>query len=73
VTISCAAAGASPREPDEPCTRSASDHDRRAPPAISLQAVEELEDLGSPIGAFIRDRCVVEAGQRVVTRTLFGE
>jgi len=34
-------------------------------PASSGEAVQEFEDLGSPIGAFIRERCVVE------TSTLF--
>jgi putative DNA primase/helicase len=28
-------------------------------PAASAAAVRELEDLGSPVGAFVRDRCVV--------------
>jgi putative DNA primase/helicase len=40
-------------------------------PASSAEAVAELEDLGSPIGAFIRDRCVVEAGQSVEASELF--
>ncbi len=35
------------------------------PPASSTAAQQELEDLGSPIGAFIRDRCIVEQGQAV--------
>jgi putative DNA primase/helicase len=41
------------------------------PPASSLQVVQELEDLGSPISAFLRDECVVAEGQNVETNTLF--
>ena len=29
-------------------------------PALAKQALRELEDLASPIGAFVRDRCSVE-------------
>jgi putative DNA primase/helicase len=41
-------------------------------PASSLQAIEELEDLGSPIGAFLRARCIVERGRCVECGRLFG-
>lgn len=42
-------------------------------PAAASQAVEELEDLGSPIGAFLRDRCVVATGASVTADKLFVE
>src|SRR5262249_6708294 len=32
-----------------------------ATPTSSADAVRELEDLGSPIGAFVRERCIVAA------------
>lgn len=35
------------------------------PPASSAEAVRELEDLSSPIGAFVRDCCVVGPGKVV--------
>jgi putative DNA primase/helicase len=41
------------------------------PPQSSQQAVRELEDLGSPISAFVRDRCVVGGGTRVLISMLF--
>jgi putative DNA primase/helicase len=40
-------------------------------PASSAQAVQQLEDLGSPIGAFLRDRCFVEPGRQVECNDLF--
>jgi putative DNA primase/helicase len=40
-------------------------------PASAKQAVEELSDLGSPIGVFIRDRCEVRDGLSVVCDELF--
>jgi len=40
-------------------------------PASSRQAVEELEDLSSPIGAFLRQNCVVKSGEAVVASHLF--
>jgi putative DNA primase/helicase len=33
--------------------------------------VRELEDLGSPIGTFVRERCIVAAGRTVATTLLF--
>jgi putative DNA primase/helicase len=41
-------------------------------PDASKGLLGELEDLSSPIGAFIRERCVVEPGQRVSVGDLFG-
>jgi putative DNA primase/helicase len=32
------------------------------PPASSADAAQSLDDLGSPIGAFLRDRCIVSSG-----------
>lgn len=40
-------------------------------PASSADAVRELEDLGSPIGAFVRERCVVGSGRTVETTRLY--
>jgi putative DNA primase/helicase len=40
-------------------------------PGAGLEVVEELEDLGSPIGAFIRDCCLIGAGQTARTDNLF--
>lgn len=42
-------------------------------PTSSQEAVREFEDLGSPIGAFVRDRCVVGSDQRVEVSDLFDE
>jgi putative DNA primase/helicase len=41
-------------------------------PASSVEAMHELENLGSPIGAFIRDRCIVAPGEEVACADLFG-
>lgn len=41
-------------------------------PQSSAEAIEELEALGSPIGAFVRDRCIVEAGRSIETQALYG-
>ncbi|MHB1157672.1 MAG: phage/plasmid primase, P4 family [Phycisphaerales bacterium] len=40
-------------------------------PASSTDAIAELEDLGSPIGAFIRERCIVEPGRSIEAGRLF--
>jgi hypothetical protein len=40
-------------------------------PALARQAVTELEDLASPIGAFLRDRCIVGPGHCVECETLY--
>lgn len=40
-------------------------------PASAEEAVQELEDLSSPVAAFVRGRCVVGAGHRVDTDVLF--
>jgi putative DNA primase/helicase len=34
-------------------------------PAASRDAIQDMEDLGSPMGAFLRDRCVVKRDQQV--------
>ncbi len=41
------------------------------PPDSGAQAVSDLEDLSSPIGAFVRECCVVEPGAEVFVRDLF--
>jgi putative DNA primase/helicase len=40
-------------------------------PTSSAEAIAELEDLGSPIGAFIRDRCTIGPGKSVPCQLLF--
>jgi putative DNA primase/helicase len=40
-------------------------------PASSAEAVRALEDLGSPVTAFIRDRCAVGAGRTVEVNRLY--
>ena len=40
-------------------------------PTSSAEAVQELEDLGSPIGAFLRERCEVGPGLAVSCGLLF--
>ena len=42
----------------------------RQPPSAA-EAVRDLEDLGSPIGAFIRDRCYVNPSRSVSITRLF--
>jgi putative DNA primase/helicase len=41
------------------------------PPASSLEVAQELEDLGSPIGAFLRDECEVGPEKEVEIDVLF--
>lgn len=41
------------------------------PPTSAHEAVEELEALGSPVAAFVKDRCVVAAGMRVPCDDLY--
>ncbi|MGH7089362.1 MAG: hypothetical protein ACREFQ_10735, partial [Stellaceae bacterium] len=40
-------------------------------PESAREAVQDLEDLASPIGAFLRERCIVEVGRRVLIGLLF--
>ena len=40
-------------------------------PSASTEAAQEMEDLGSPVGAFVREVCVVEAGAEVDTSVLY--
>ena len=40
-------------------------------PVSATDAIQELEDLGSPIGAFIRERCTIAAGSTVRCEALF--
>lgn len=40
-------------------------------PESSAEAIRELEDLGSPISAFLRERCVIEAGRRIECKKLY--
>ena len=41
-------------------------------PDASAEAIREMEDLGSPVAAFIRDRCIVEPGRSVPAASLYG-
>jgi putative DNA primase/helicase len=41
-------------------------------PESAIEAVQELEDIASPIGAFLRQRCHVAPGLSVACDTLFG-
>jgi putative DNA primase/helicase len=40
-------------------------------PTSALDAVRELEDLSSPVGAFILDECVVEKGAKVLIAEIY--
>lgn len=40
-------------------------------PASAADAIDELEALGSPVGAFVKDRCVVAPGRQIDVGTLF--
>jgi hypothetical protein len=40
-------------------------------PTSAVDAVQTLEDLGSPVGAFLRDRCEVKPHREVVIEYLF--
>jgi putative DNA primase/helicase len=40
-------------------------------PQSSLDAIRQLEELASPISAFVRDRCIVNANEREDVKTLF--
>ena len=42
-------------------------------PESALEAIHDLEDLSSPITAFIRDKCIVEAGRSIACSSLFDE
>lgn len=41
------------------------------PPASAQEAVEELEALGSPVAAFVKERCTVAAGLRCSAEDMF--
>ena len=41
-------------------------------PASAKQAVEELSDLASPVGAFVRERCIVDPHHCVECEVLYG-
>ncbi|MCA8975203.1 MAG: hypothetical protein KDC98_10800 [Planctomycetes bacterium] len=40
-------------------------------PESSRSAIQDIEDLSSPVGAFVRERCVVGQGHRVACTDLF--
>lgn len=42
-------------------------------PSSSEDAIEELVELGSPVGAFVEEACVVEPGAEIQTETLYRE
>lgn len=41
-------------------------------PESSTELIQQFEDLGSPIGAFVRERCELGAGFEVSQQDLFG-
>ena len=41
------------------------------PPPSAAEAQQEMEDLGSPVGAFLRERCIIGAGRAVECSRLF--
>jgi phage/plasmid-associated DNA primase len=41
-------------------------------PGSSLEAIRQLENLASPVQAFISEWCTVGTGQRVMVKTLYG-
>jgi putative DNA primase/helicase len=40
-------------------------------PVAATETLRQFEDLSSPIGAFLRDRCIIDAGQSVPVDNLF--
>lgn len=42
-------------------------------PASSVEAMQEMEDLCSPVSAFVREKCRVEAGLRIYIDVLYRE
>jgi putative DNA primase/helicase len=40
-------------------------------PSSSLALVEEMEDLASPVGTFLKDRCVVDPAEEVMAHDLY--
>lgn len=46
-------------------------HGKFRQPASSADAIQAMEDLGSPIGAFVRARCDVAPGRRVAVDDLY--
>ena len=40
-------------------------------PSSSTEAIQELEDLGSPVGAFVRDRCEIKPGREIACDNLY--
>jgi putative DNA primase/helicase len=42
-----------------------------APPAVSRDAMQRLEDLASPVSAFVRDRCVIDRVREVDKEALW--
>lgn len=47
------------------------DRGRFLEPESSRAAVQDIEDLSSPVGAFVRERCVVGVGHRVTCTDLY--
>lgn len=42
-------------------------------PASANDSIRDLEDLGSPISAFLRDKCIIASGKSVLCSMLFDE
>ena len=45
---------------------------RLSQPASGQQLVEEMEELSSPVGVFLRERCVIEPGREIMVADLYG-
>ena len=48
------------------------DRGRFVQPESAGDAIQELEDLGSPVSAFIRERCIVQPGASIECSRLYG-
>lgn len=46
---------------------------RLVQPASGAELIQEMDDLSSPVGAFVRDRCVISPGERVEVNELYRE
>jgi putative DNA primase/helicase len=49
------------------------DRGRFLQPASGAQLLQDLEDLSSPVGEFVREKCVIGPGERVSVDDLYGE
>src|SRR5205823_928248 len=40
-------------------------------PASAMAAIQQIEDLASPVSAFVRERCIIRSGHRVPVEQLY--